>query len=98
MKYALSSTLICLLTSSGAVAQTTITFDHQLERVSIVGYSEGGVTFDDASDFDATVTPDIIAIPSNGTSFLSSCGICRPQIVASEGGLFDLLEVDLGEF
>ena len=92
------TTLILCLWASAASGQTTIGFDAVEGRTSVVGYSEGGIVFDDESNFAAPIALDTGGVPSNGTPFLSSCGICLPSLEAEEGGLFDLLSVSLGEF
>ncbi len=94
----LLTTLVACLWVSAASGQTTIGFDSVEQQLSIAGYTEGGIVFDDESNFEAPIVPDRGGIPSNGTPYLSSCGICIPSLEAEDGGLFDLLGVDLGEF
>ncbi len=78
---------------------TTITFDSvDTVRFMVGGYTEGGMLFPDVDRFQAQIRPDSGGIPSNGTTILQVCGICRPSLVAEDGGLFDLVAVDLGEF
>ena len=98
MSRPLLTTLVTCLWVSAASGQTTIGFDSVGQRVSVAGYAEGGIVFGDQSRFAATVAPDAGGIPSNCTPFLSSCGICIPSLEAEHGGLFDLLDVALGEF
>ncbi|MEN8183404.1 MAG: hypothetical protein ABFS46_12810, partial [Myxococcota bacterium] len=43
------------------------------------------------------IVADTGGVPSNGTAFVSQCGICRVSLHAVDGGLFDLAAVDLGE-
>jgi len=98
MNKPLLMTLVACLWASTASAQTTIGFDSVESRTSAADYTEGGIVFGDPSNFPATIAPDTGGIPSNGTPFLSDCGFCAPFLEAEEGGLFDLLSVDLGEF
>jgi hypothetical protein len=99
----LLASLSLVLWAAAASAQTTITFDPLDESIVIFGYTEGGIVFGDNGiyadrGFGASITPDFGGIPSNGTAFISSCGTCVPSLQAADGGLFDLLSVDLGEF
>ena len=98
MKTFFLTALIACLQVSAASGQTTVGFDSVEQQLSIAGYTEGGIVFDDESNFEAPIVPDRGGIPSNGTPYLSSCGICIPSLEAEDGGLFDLLGVDLGEF
>ena len=86
MNKLLLTTLVACLWASASSAQTTIGFDSVESRTSIEGYTEGGIAFGDESNFAATIGPDTGGIPSNGTPFLSSCGICLPSLEAEEGG------------
>lgn len=99
----LLASLSLVLCAAAASAQTTITFDPPDGSSFIFGYTEGGIVFGDNGvfadrGFGATISPDFGGIPSNGTAFLSTCGTCVPSLEAADGGLFDLLSVDLGEF
>ena len=87
------------LVNSAAVAQTTITFDPRPagNRVGIEGYTEAGMIFDDAQSPGSVTLADTGGVPSNGTAFVSQCGICRVSLQTVDGGLFDLVSVDLGE-
>ena len=87
------------LVSSAASAETTITFDPRPAgiRVGIEGYSEGGMVFDDTQSPGSVILADTGGVPSNGTAFVSQCGICRVSLRPIERGLFDLAAVDLGE-
>lgn len=87
------------LVSSAAIAETTITFDPRPAgiRVGIEGYSEGGMVFDDTQSPGSVILADTGGVPSNGTAFVSQCGICQVSLQPIEGGLFDLAAVDLGE-
>lgn len=99
MKSFLLAITIGLLAISSAGADTTITFDPLPggQRIAIGGYTEGGMIFGDNSTVQTTIVADSGGIPSNGTAFLASCGICRPSLQPEGGGLFDLVGVDLGD-
>ena len=87
------------LVSSAAFAETTISFDPRPagNRVGIEGYTEGGMVFDDVQSPGSVILADTGGVPSTGTAFVSQCGICRVSLQPIEGGLFDLVAVDLGE-
>ena len=82
----LLTTLVACLWVSAASGQTTIGFDSVEQQVSIAGYTEGGIVFGDESNFEAPIMPDSGRIPSNGTPYLSSCGICIPSLEAEGAG------------
>ena len=83
---------------SAATAQTTIDFDPRPEGpLRIGGYTEEGIIFSADPEPGSVIVDDSGGIPSNGTAFLSKCGICRPSLRSVDGGLFDLLSLDLGE-
>ena len=98
-KNAVFALLMALGTVSTARAQTTISFDPRPagSRVGIEGYTEGGMVFDDALSPGSVIAAGTAGVPSNGTAFLSKCGLCRPSMQAAEGGLFDLFALDVGE-
>ena len=76
----LSLTLtISWLVSSAALAETTISFDPRPagNRVGIEGYTEGGMVFDDVQSPGSVLVADTGGVPSNGTAFVSQCGICQ---------------------
>ena len=88
-----------LLANAAGAQTTTITFDSvETIRFQVGGYTEGGMLFPGVDQFQAQIRPDSGSIPSNGTPTLHVCGVCRPSLVAEDGGLFDLVGVDLGEF
>lgn len=96
--------LLGALAAGAASAQTTITFDPRPPGdpadgvlVRIGGYTEGGIVFTASPEPGSAIVEDSGGVPSNGTAFLSKCGICRPSFAPVAGGLFDLVSVDLGE-
>lgn len=99
MRSFLLASAIVSLVGSATLAETTITFDPRPTggRAGIEGYSEGGMVFDDVQSPGSVIVEDTGGVPSNGTAFVSQCGICSVSLQTVEGGLFDLLAVDLGE-
>jgi len=101
MKF-LVATLSLFFAASLAHAQT-ITFDPPPEGplignfVRIGGYVEDGIVFQADPDPGSIIVEDAGGVPSNGTAFLSKCGICAPSMHSEDGGLFDLVSIDLGE-
>ena len=99
MKKLLAIASVLLLANVAGAQTTTITFDAvDTLRFQAGDYTEGGMLFLDVDEFQAQIRPDSGSIPSNGTTILQVCGVCRPSLVAEDGGLFDLVAVDLGEF
>ena len=91
------------LSVPAATAQTTIGFDPRPEGpllggfVRIGGYVEGGIVFSADPEPGSILVDDSGGVPSNGTAFLSKCGVCRPSLRSVDGSAFDLLSLDLGE-
>lgn len=87
-----------LLWVCAASAQTTIGFDPRPQGpLRIGGYVEAGMVFAADPEPGSTIAADSGGVPSNGTAFLLKCGICRPSLRPVDGGVFDLLSLDLGE-
>ncbi len=84
---------------TAASAQTTITFDPhpEAEFVRIGGYTETGIVFSADPEPGSVIVEDSGGVPSNGTAFLSKCGICRPSLPSVDASPFDLLSLGLGE-
>jgi len=95
--------IVGVVFAASAASAQTITFDPPPEGppignfVRIGGYVEDGLVFEADPEPGSIIVEDSGGIPSNGTAFLSKCGICRPSMRAVDGGLFDLVSVDLGE-
>ena len=91
------------LSVSVASAQTTISFDPGPEGplvggfVRIGGYVEDGIVFSADPEPGSIIVEDSGGVPSNGTAFLSKCGVCRPSLRSVDGSPFDLLSLELGE-
>ena len=60
-------------------------------------YSEAGMVFRADPEPGSVLVEDSAGVPSNGTGFLSKCGICRPSLQSVDGSPFDLLSLELGE-
>ena len=95
MKTRLSGMLVVFLWVSAASAQTTITFDPPPEGplvggfVRIGGYVEDGIVFEADPEPGSVIVEDSGGIPSNGTAFVSKCGICRPSLRTVDGGTIE---------
>ncbi len=104
MKNVLLVTALGLLAAATASSGAMITFDPRPAGdpldgglVRIGGYTEAGMVFEASPEPGSIIVEDSGGIPSNGTAFLSKCGVCRPSLRSVDDGLFDLVSVDLGE-